>query len=155
MYCWYIQGVFYRLHVDEAKQAYRQTHAQPILQSLKKWMATAIQEVLPKSAIGKALHYALPRWERLSVYAETAVLHIDNNPIENSIRPIAIGRKNYLFAGNDKAAQRAAMFYSLLATCKNYSINPFAWLTDVLNRVNEHKFQNIDELLPQNWKPLK
>lgn len=140
--------------VEEAKQSYRQTHAKPILQSLKQWMEQAIQEVLPSSLIGKALSYALPRWERLSLYAESDLLHIDNNPIENSIRPIAIGRKNYLFAGNDKAAQRAAMFYSLLATCKNYNIHPYDWLKDVLNRINEHKMQNIDELLPQNWKPL-
>lgn len=139
---------------NEAKQSYRQTHARPILKSLKHWMEQALQEVLPSSLIGKALSYALPRWERLSVYAESDLLHIDNNPIENSIRPIAIGRKNYLFAGNDKAAQRAAMFYSLLATCKNNNINPYEWLQDVLNRINEHKMQNIDELLPQNWKPL-
>lgn len=80
---------------------------------------------------------------------------IDNNPVENSIRPVALGRKNYLFAGSHTAAQRAAMFYSLLATCKNHLINPYDWLTDVLNRINEHPINKIEELLPQNWKPTQ
>ena len=140
---------------EEDKLNYRIANAKPILLSLKQWMLTAYQEVLPASLIGKALHYSLQRWDRLSLYAETAILHIDNNPVENSIRPVAIGRKNYLFAGSHKAAQRAAMFYSLLATCKNHLINPYEWLTDVLNRINEHPINKIEELLPQNWKPTQ
>lgn len=139
--------------LGDAKRAYRQEHAQPILTELGNWMRKAILEVLPGSAIGKALSYTLPRWERLSLYATTDLLHIDNNPIENSIRPIALGRKNYMFAGNDKAAQRAAMFYSLFATCKNYNIHPYEWLKDVLNRLPTIKINQIEELLPQNWKP--
>jgi transposase len=139
----------------QEKLAYRQEHAKPILASLGQWMQQAIQEVLPSSLIGKALSYSLQRWERLSLYADHAQLNVDNNPIENSIRPIALGRKNYLFAGNDKAAQRAAMFYSLLATCKNHNVNPYDWLVDVLTRINDHPIKKIDELLPQNWKPLR
>jgi len=139
--------------LGDAKRAYRQEHAQPILTELGHWMRKAMLEVLPGSAIGKALSYTLPRWERLSLYATTDLLHIDNNPIENSIRPIALGRKNYMFAGNDKAAQRAAMFYSLFATCKNYNIHPYEWLKDVLNRLPTIKINQIEELLPQNWKP--
>jgi transposase len=134
------------------KLNYRKEHAKPILASLGEWMLNAYQEVLPASVIGKALQYSLQRWARLSVYAETDLLHIDNNPIENSIRPVALGRKNYLFAGSHHAAQRAAMFYSLLATCKNYGVNPYEWLKDVLNRINEHPNNKITELLPQNWK---
>ena len=90
---------------------------------------------------------------RLSLYADTSLLHIDNNPVENSIRPVALGRKNYLFAGSHSAAQRAAMFYSLLATCKNHGINPYDWLSDVLNKINEHSINKIEQLLPQNWTP--
>jgi transposase len=137
----------------ETKLSYRQEHARPVLKSLYLWMQQAIQEVLPASLIGKALVYSLQRWERLSLYAESPQLHVDNNPIENSIRPIALGRKNYLFAGNDKAAQRAAMFYSLLATCKNHNVNPYDWLKDVLARVNDYPMKKIEDLLPQNWKP--
>jgi transposase len=76
-------------------------------------------------------------------------------PVENSIRPVALGRKNYLFAGNHVAAQRAAMFYSLLATCKNYNINPYDWFCDVLDRINDHHINKIEELLPQNWRLSK
>lgn len=146
-------------HIQEAafnedqKQAYRIENAKPILIALKQWMLTAYQEVLPSSIIAKALHYSLQRWDRLSLYADTSLLHIDNNPVENSIRPVALGRKNYLFAGSHSAAQRAAMFYSLMATCKNHGINPYDWLSDVLNRINEHSINKIEELLPQNWTP--
>jgi transposase len=112
-----------------------------------------IYQRITKSAIGKALFYSLSRWEKLSLYATTSILNIDNNPVENSIRRVAIGRKNYMFAGSHVAAQRVAMFYSLLATCKNYDINPYTWLYDVLNRIATHPINRINELLPQNWKP--
>lgn len=139
----------------EAKKNYRIQNAKPILAALKVWMIQAYSEVLPNSIIGKALHYNLQRWDRLSVYADTALLNIDNNPVENSIRPVALGRKNYLFAGNHVAAQRAAMFYSLLATCKNYNINPYDWFCDVLDKINDHHINKIEELLPQNWRLSK
>ena len=87
------------------------------------------------------------------LYATNPKLNIDNNPVENSIRPVAVGRKNYLFAGSHAAAQRAAMFYSLLATCKNYQVNPYNWLHDVLDRIAEYPINRLKELLPQNWKP--
>ena len=107
----------------------------------------------PGSAFGKALFYSLQRWDKLSLYATTSLLNIDNNPVENSIRPVAVGRKNYLFAGSHAAAQRAAMFYSLLATCKNLQINPSDWLQDVLERIAQHPINKIKNLLPQNRKP--
>ena len=136
----------------EGKLQYRQQHAVPVLKQLGTWMQKAYIEVLPGSAIGKAIFYSLHRWDKLSLYATSALLNIDNNPVENSIRPIAVGRKNYLFAGSHAAAQRAAMFYNLLATCKNYKINPYDWLHDVLSRIAEHPINRIKELLPQNWK---
>ena len=89
------------------------------------------------------------------LYATTDFLHLDNNPVENSIRPVAIGRKNYLFAGSHAAAQRSAIFYSLLATCKNYQVNPVDWMQDVLTRIAGYPINKIQELLPQNWKPTQ
>ena len=86
----------------------RQEKAMPILESLGKWMQQAYVEVLPKSAIGMALAYSIQRWPRLMIYATDGKLNIDNNPVENCIRPVAVGRKNYLFAGSHAAAQRAA-----------------------------------------------
>ena len=124
----------------------------PLLKQLGTWMQEKYSEVLPKSAIGIALAYSIKRWDKLSLYATTAELNIDNNPVENSIRPVAVGRKNYLFAGSHAAAQRAAIFYSLLTTCNNYQINPYEWLHDVLNRIASHPINQITELLPQNWK---
>ena len=138
---------------SQQRLQYRKEHATPLLGNLGIWMQKAYTEVLPSSAIGKALFYSLHRWEKLSLYATTAILHIDNNPVENSIRPVAVGRKNYLFAGSHAAAQRAAMFYSLLATCKNYHVNPYFWLHDILNRIAQQPINRIEELLPQNWNP--
>lgn len=131
----------------------RQKEAVPILKALKEWMTAEYPKVLPKSPIGKAIAYCLPRWKRLSIYTTNAILNIDNNPVENAIRPVAIGRKNYLFAGSHDAAQRAAMIYSLFATCRLHGINPYDWLKDVLQRMHLYTTQkNLDQLLPHNWK---
>src|SRR5215211_3405700 len=111
-------------------------------------------QTLPKSAIGKALGYSIERWNELMMYTSDGKLNIDNNPVENSIRPVAIGRKNYLFAGSHEAAQRSAMLYSLLGTCKLNGINPIVWLTDVLKRLPSHQINKVQDLLPQNWKTL-
>jgi transposase len=131
----------------------RTEQAIPILQSLKQWMTEQYPQVTPRSPIGQAVAYCLPRWEKLSVYTTQAWLNIDNNPVENAIRPVAIGRKNYLFAGSHEAAQRAAMVYSLFTTCRLHNINPSIWLKDVLQRMHLYTTKNIGELLPQNCKP--
>lgn len=137
---------------DEAVLKLRQEEAVPVLKALKEWMTEAYQKVLPKSPIGAAIAYCLPRWEKLSIYTTNAILQIDNNPVENAIRPVALGRKNYLFAGSHEAAQRAAMIYSLFATCRMHNINPYEWLKDVLERMHLYTTSNLAELLPQNWK---
>lgn len=134
------------------KLQYRKDQALPILKALGSWMQKVYSEVLPSSAIGKAIFYSLSRWDKLSLYATTDLLNIDNNPVENSIRPVAVGRKNYLFAGSHAAAQRSAIFYSLLATCKNYNLNPTEWMQEVLTRIAGYPINKIQELLPQNWK---
>lgn len=128
----------------------RQQIAVPILESLGKWMKDQYIQTTPKSAIGKALAYSLERWQRLSIYTSNGMLNIDNNPVENSIRPVALGRKNYLFAGSHEAAQRSAMLYSLLSTCKMHGIEPFNWLRNTLEKIAEHPINRISELLPQN-----
>ena len=107
---------------DEIKN-YRQEHAVPVLKTLHQILQTQLANSLPKSPLGQALQYTLARWDKLNVYTEDGNLRIDNNLVENSIRPVAIGRKNYLFAGNHEAAQRSAMLYSLFATCKLHHLN--------------------------------
>jgi transposase len=137
---------------SEAILQLRQQEAVPILKQLKDWMTEEYVKVLPKSPIGQAMAYSLPRWNKLSTYANDPLLNIDNNPVENAIRPVAIGRKNYLFAGSHDAAQRAAMVYSLFATCRLHNINPYDWLKDILERMHVYSTSNIANLLPQNWK---
>jgi transposase len=132
----------------------RQQEAVPILKAMKQWMTEEYPKLAPSSTIAKAIAYSLPRWEKLCVYTTDARLGIDNNPVENAIRPIAIGRKNYLFAGSHEAAKRSAMLYSLMGTCKLHDINPFIWLRDVLQRINNHPINKIADLLPHNWEPL-
>ena len=141
------------LSTDELRQL-RQSEALPVLITFGLWMKQEYIKVAPKSAIAKALGYCIGRWEELKVYTTNGKFNIDNNPVENSIRPVAIGRKNYLFAGSHEAAKRSAMLYSLLGTCKLNSINPVIWLTDVLKRINAHPINQIKDLLPQNWQPL-
>lgn len=130
----------------------RQQISVPILESLAKWMREQYIEVTPKSAIGKALAYSIERWGRLSLYTENGMLNIDNNPVENSIRPVALGRKNYLFAGSHEAAQRSAMLYSLMGTCKMHGIEPYNWLRNTLEIIATHPIYRIKELLPHNCK---
>jgi len=137
----------------EQRRKLRQQEAVPILEELGRWMKEQYVQILPKSAIGEALAYSIKRWDKLSLYTTDGMLCIDNNPVENSIRPVALGRKNYLFCGSHEAAQRTAMLYSLLGTCKMHGINPTDWLTDVLRRIPSHPINRITELLPQNWKP--
>lgn len=129
----------------------RQDQSVPILLHLKGWLKDNYVQVLPQSAIGKAIAYSLQRWDKLMFYANDGQLNIDNNPVENSIRPVAIGRKNYLFCESHEAAQRSAMPYSLVSSCKLHGINPINWLTDVIARIQNHSIKNIGELLPSNW----
>jgi transposase len=140
------------LSFDDRK-AMRQQEATPILEHLGQWMKQQYIEVLPKSPIGKAFAYSIERWEKLCVYTTNGSLCIDNNGVENQIRPVAVGRKNYLFCGSHEAAQRSAMLYSLLGTCKLHHLNPFEWLKQVLTQLPSHPINRISELLPHNYKP--
>lgn len=138
----------------EALLELRQKESVPVLKQLKQWMIEEYPKVTPASVIGKAIGYCLPRWKKLSLYTTDAILNIDNNPVENAIRPVAIGRKNYLFAGSHDAAQRSAMVYSLFSTCRLHNINPYEWLKNILERMHLYTTANIHELLPQNWKKI-
>lgn len=126
----------------------RQQESVPILNEMKAWLDEKLNHVLPKSAIGQAIAYTLTLWQRLIRYADQGRFNIDNNPIENSIRPIALGRKNYMFAGSHDAAKQAAIAYSLLATCKINDIEPLEWLTNTLSIISDHPANQLYKLLP-------
>jgi len=126
----------------------RQQKATPILDDLEKWFSQQTSQVLPQSKIGNAVAYAINMWPRIKRYTLEGRFMIDNNLIENSIRPVALGRKNYLFAGSHEAAQKAAMFYSFFATCKINNIEPFYWLQQTLEKLPGHPANRLEELLP-------
>ncbi len=126
----------------------RQKEALPILKSFHLWLKAHITEVPPKSAMGRALSYALTRWEKLMTYAGDGKLEIDNNLVENSIRPLALGRKNYLFAGSHDSAQNAAMIYSLVGTCKINGLDPFAFFKNLFEILPDYPANRLEELLP-------
>jgi hypothetical protein len=138
---------------DERYQL-RQESAQPILLAIKAWLDQQAREVLPKSVMGKAIGYTLGQWSKLERYISDGRFKIDNNLIENAIRPVALGRKNYLFAGSHEGARRAALIYSLVSTAKQHGVEPFAYLKDVLSRLADYPHRRVAELLPQNWKPV-
>jgi len=126
----------------------------PVINELGKWIFHEVKNTLPKSQIGKAMRYAMERWDKLSAYLQDGSLLIDNNLVENTIRPIALGRKNYLFAGSHDAASRAGMLYSFLAICKKHEVNPMQWLKYTLENIMSINHKNIRDLYPQNYKKL-
>lgn len=135
------------LTYDEIKQL-RQEKSVPVLKEMEEWLIEESFKVLPKSAIGMAINYSLNLWERLKRYTEDGRFQIDNNLIENTIRPVALGRKNYLFAGSHEAAQKAAVIYSLLATCKLHNVEPFAWLKKILTIIPDYPANQLYKLTP-------
>ena len=137
---------------DEGKKRLREKIAVPMLNDMFDWMEQIITNTTPQSPIYKALQYSIKRRKELMAYTQDGKLHIDNNPVENKIRPTVIGKKNYLFMGSHDAAQRSAMIYSFLISCKANNINPEEWLEDVLIRMNSTKKSELADLLPNRWK---
>lgn len=138
-----------QLSAQERKEI-RLDKALPIINAFGKWLHSQRQQVLPKSPIGLAVEYSVSLWGSLQNYLHDGDFQIDNNLIENTIRPIALGRKNYLFAGSHEGAERAAMFYSFLACCKLNDINPQKWLNYILAHIADYKVNKLHELLPNN-----
>ena len=141
---------------SEQRKQIRQEKSKVQLEKIKEYLDNqSMSNILPQSPIGKAIAYTLTRWDKLQNYIDHGEVEIDNNLIENSIRPLALGRKNFLFAGSHESAQRAAMIYSLFGTCKINNINPYEWLKDILSRIKDHPINRISELLPHNWNKNK
>jgi len=130
------------------RQVLRQEKAKPLLESLQNWLQETLVKTAPGGASAKAIAYALKRWPALIRYADTGHLPIDNNPTENCIRPIALGRKNWLFVGTERAGKRAAAIQTLLGTAKLNGLDPATWLKDTLDKLPAWPNSRIDELLP-------
>ena len=135
--------------------ALRQERSRPILDAIGAWLRAEQPRVLPKSPLGEAIGYALNHWDALIRPLEAGFLEIDNGASERALKPVALGRRNWLFAGSDNGGRTAAVLMSLCTTCKAWNIDPFAYLRDVLERVSTHPNRRIEELLPDRWKPAE
>ncbi len=134
---------------DQRRQV-RQARARPLLDSLHQWFETCLTKLSRKSDTTAAVKYALGLWPELLRYCEDGGLEIDNNAAERALRAVALGRKNYLFAGSDTGGQRAAAIYSLIGTAKLNGLDPGAYLREVLTRIADHPVNQVAELLPWN-----
>jgi len=139
---------------SETKYSVRQKRSVPILNNIKQWLGSiTLERALPQSPIRGAINYALNGWDALCRYTEDGDFDIDNNATERLMRPIAIGRKNWLFIGSVKGGQTAATLFSVVQSAKRHNLNVFTYLKDVIERISDHPANQIHKLLPDQWKP--
>lgn len=143
-----------KLDHQERKQL-RQQQSRPILGRIHEYLKKITVTALPKSPLADAIGYALRQWDALCRYVDDGGLEIDNNGAENALRPLCLGRKNWLFIGSEAAAHRTMVLLTLVQTCKAHQVDPFAYLRDVIDRVSTHPMSRIDELTPRRWKELR
>jgi hypothetical protein len=134
----------------DRRRTVRQSLAREKLDELAGWLDRQLKLLSGKSELAGAIRYARSRWDALTAYVNNGRLEISNNAAENAIRPITLGRKNWLFAGSDAGGDRAAIFYTLIRSAKLNGLEPEAWLRDVLTRIGGHSINRLDQLLP--WK---
>ncbi len=153
-------GALYAVEADirgrpaEERRAERVARSRPIVQALEPWLRSKLDLVSKKSKLAEAIRYALSRWDGLTRFLDDGRIEIDSNVVERAIRPLALGRKNHLFAGSDGGAEHWAVLASLIATCKLNDVDPQAYLADVINRiVQAHPMSRLDELLPWAYRP--
>lgn len=139
---------------EDARLALRRERSLPVLAEIHEKLTRWSVEVLPRSAVGKAVQYALGLWPALTVYADHGHLAIDNNPAERALRGVVVGRKNWLFAGSDEGGRRAAVIYSIIESCKQAGVEPYAYIRDVLTRVDTHPASDAESLVPRLWHSL-
>jgi transposase len=137
----------------EIRLAARQEHSKPKVEAFRVWAEQQLTRIPGKGDLAKAFRYGLSRWSAFCLFLEDGRVAIDNNPAERALRPIGIGRKNWLFAGADTGAETLARAMTIIETAKLNGLDPQAYLADVLDRIHDHKINRLDELLPWNWKP--
>ena len=130
----------------------RNERSRPLVIALETWLREQRARVSKNSETGKAIDYSLKRWAALTRFLDDGRLCMSNNAAERELRAVAVGRKNWTFAGSDEGGRRAAAIYTLIATAKLNDVDPQAWLADVLARLPDHPAKRIHELLPWNWR---
>ena len=143
-----------RSQPPERRAASRRASAAPRLDELERWLQAQLPKISAKTPLAAAIRYALTRMKRLRPYLEHGFLEIDNNPAERAMRPITLGRKNYLFMGSSSGGKAAAIAYTLIETTRLNDVDPQAWLTQVLKRIPDYKINRVDELLPWNTETV-
>lgn len=138
----------------ETRRAVRQDRSKPKVEAFRAWAGDQLKRIPGKSDLAKAFRYGLNRWESFCLFLDNGRVAIDNNPAERKMKPIALGRKNFLFAGSDAGGEALADAMTVIETAKDNGLDPQAYLADIFARINDHKINRIDELLPWNWKPL-
>lgn len=138
----------------DIRQAIRQELSRPKLEALHSWAEQQLIRISTKGDLAKAFRYALGRWHAFSLFIDDGRVAIDNNAAERAVRPICLGKKNWLFAGSETGAETLARAMTLIESAKMNGLDPQAYITDLLNRIHDHKINRIDELLPWNWVPL-
>ena len=142
-----------QLHSAEQRQQLRAAQSRPIIDRLRAWLLLQRQRATDGTAVAKAIDYSLKRWPALIRFIDDGTVPIDNNWVENRIRPIALGRSNWLFAGSLRAGKRAAAVMSLIQSARLNGHDPYRYLRDVLERLPTHPARRIGELLPHRWDP--
>ena len=135
----------------EIRFEFRQAKSVKLLADFKTWLEEKLASTMPKSPIASAIKYALNQFDALTIYTTDGALAIDNNLAENSLRRIALGRKNWLFLGSNRGGKTAAILFTIIATCKRHNIEPLSYLRDILTRIPAHPHSKLHELLPANW----
>jgi transposase len=137
----------------EIRRAVRQAQSLPLLADLKAYLEASLERISRKGDLAKAIGYSLNRWEALCRFAEDGRLEMTNNAAERAIRPLTLGRRNWTFLGSDTGGERAAVFFTLIESCKLNGVNPEAYLADLVGRIGDHPASRLDDLLPWNWRP--
>lgn len=138
----------------EIKRTVRQRDAAPIIEKkIKPWLEASLAAHLPQSPMRQAIGYSLGIWKELNVYLQDGRIQIDNNLAENAIRPISLGRKNWLFVGSETGGHTAVVLMTFCTTCRKNKINTWLYLKDVLQRIQSHPASRLHELLPDRWQP--
>lgn len=138
----------------EERRCFRQEHAEPLLAGIFEKIEEVKRQTIPAEPLRKAIDYALNQKDALCRYLENGWLRPDNNIAENAMRPVALGRKNWLFVGSERGGRAAALFMGLIKSCKDNEINPWGYFDDMLRRIMSHPISRLRELLPDQWKPL-